>query len=243
MVGADMEKNAAGGINIGAGVHAGTGLTLDPNGNLIGVNGGQFAFAAHTAPLAESGSALLPVDGGQQKIIWGRWEAKSAASTFEVRNGSTLKNSVGSFHFLTADQISSAASLTSAAMGGITASYSLFGGTSPTSDTGETGTLSSLKATVDFAQQKITDYQMRIDFANRSFKASGGGISIAPTFNMSLSGDCQGCAAASPTQLVPVSGIANGAFIGPKAEGIVTSFGLHTQNADHAVSGVAIIKR
>ena len=136
-----------------------------------------------------------------------------------------------------------AASLTSAAMGGITASYSLFGGTSPTSDTGETGTLSSLKATVDFAQQKITDYQMRIDFANRSFKASGGGISIAPTFNMSLSGDCQGCAAASPTQLVPVSGIANGAFIGPKAEGIVTSFGLHTQNADHAVSGVAIIKR
>ena len=239
-----MEKTAAGSIATGAGVHAGTGITLDPNGNTIGINEGQFAFATHTAPLVESGTTLLAVDGGQQKIIWGRWEAKSSAATFQVSNNNVLKNSVGSFHFLTADQISSATSLTAAAMGGISATYTAIAGTTPTSEIfGESGHLAMLKATVDFSQQKITDYQMKVDFADRSFKASGGGVSIAPTFSVGLSGDCQGCSTANPSALIPVSGQANGAFIGPKAEGMVSSFGLQTQNADRAVSGVAVLKR
>lgn len=239
-----MEKTAAGSIATGAGVHAGTGITLDPNGNTIGINEGQFAFAAHTAPLAESGTTLLAVDGGQQKIIWGRWEAKSSAATFQVSNNNVLKNSVGSFHFLTADQISSATSLTSAAMGGMTATYWVMGGTTPTSEIfGESGHLETLSATVNFSQQKITDYTIKVSFADRSFKANGGGVTIAPTFNIGLSGDCQGCSTANPSALIPVNGQASGAFIGPKAEGMVTSYGLQTQNADRATSGVAVLQR
>lgn len=244
MVGADMEKTAAGGIGIGAGVHAGSGITMDPNGNTIGINEGQFAFASHTAPLVESSSFSLPVDGGQQKIIWGRWEAKSATSTFQVSNNNVLKDSIGSFHFLATDQISSATSLTAAAMGGMTATYWVMGGSTPTSEIlGESGHLETLSATVNFSQQKITDYTIKVSFADRSFKANGGGVTIAPTFNIGLKGDCQGCSSANPTALIPVGGQASGAFIGPKAEGMITSYGLQTQNADRATSGVAVMQR
>ena len=218
LVGADMELSTTGTYATGAGVHTGGGINLDGNRNVIGINQGTFVFAAHTAPLVDSGSVALPVDGGgQQQINWGRWEKQSASATFNVSNNNNLKNSVGSFHFLVADQISSATSLSSAAMGGATATYSLLGGTRPTSEiSGEAGTLRSLQATVDFAQQKISNYQLQVDFANRSFKASGGGINIAPTFSVGLSGDCQGCSSANPTALIPVTGQANGAFIGPK---------------------------
>lgn len=244
IVGADMEKTAAGNFGIGAGVHMASGLTFDPNGNLIGINEGQFAFAAHTASLVESGSTQLPIAGGQQKINWGRWEAQSSTSTFQVSNNNLLKNSVGSFHFLAADQLSSATSLSAATMGGISATYSAIAGSTPTSEIfGESGHLAVLKATVDFTQQKITDYQIKVDFADRSFKASGGGVAIAPTFNIGLSGNCQGCSSANPSALIPVGGQASGAFIGPKAEGMVSSYGLQTQIGDRAVSGVAVMQR
>ena len=43
--------------------------------------------------------------------------------------------------------------------------------------------------------------------------------------------------------LIPVAGQASGAFIGPKAEGMITSYGMQTSNGDRSVSGVAIGKR
>lgn len=245
MVGADAEKFADGTLAAGSGVHAGSNIGVDSAGNVTSVTDGAFVFSSNSAPLVESSTTVLAHDdGSQQKITWGRWEVKSSANTFVVMNGGNTKNSIGSFHFIRADQMTPAVNLTAANMGMTTAVYSAIGGSTPTSEIfGESGHLDSLQATVDFTQQKITAYQLKVSFADRSFKGSGGGIGLAPTFTLPLIGDCQGCSSANPGAPIPVSGQANGAFIGPKAEGMITSFGMQTTLRDRFISGTALGKR
>ena len=178
-----------------------------------------FKFSAGSALLAESGKTNL-IDGS--RIFWGRWE-----KDFSVTDQGTLKQSLGSFHYMYSPDITPMSAVFNTATpltGGI---YNYAGGTAPTNQNGITGTISGAALNVNFAQQLI------------SFNIS---TNIA---GVSLSGEGSGTIQNFILKHIPLSGVlqgkASGLFVGPTAGGAITSFDL--SDGSNTASGTALFKR
>jgi hypothetical protein len=122
----------------------------------------------------------------------------------------------------------------------VMASYSYVGGPATTNNIGTMGKIDSLNVDVNFSTQQITRYDLQVQSIG-TWNASGSGSISAFTgpSGIALSGNCTGCnpGNGSPT----AKGTAHGGFVGPAAEGMITTFGL--TSAGKSISGAAYLAR
>jgi FecR protein len=188
----------------------------------------KLSFGSSNATLAESGSnAGLAVN-------WGRWE-----------NGYTVEgeNTTGSLHVVNAARLTSSSELSALP---ITATYNIVNATRPTDELGRVGDLTKLSANVNFATQKITDYAISATNSGRQWDAKGNGTFgqfLSSNGGLRLNGLCTGCQidAAGNQITSSANGSAKGAFVGSQAQGVITTYGL--QSNDKGISGAAVLQR
>lgn len=159
-------------------------------------------------------------------VDWGTWKGGSPS----VNSAMT----VGGVHFIKTTDPTDLAKLTL-----VNASYSYAGGPAPTNNLGESGSIKTLNVNVDFTNQQITNYHLQAS-ARADWDVTGKGSISAFTgiSGIELKGTCTGCSAAgSPT----ASGTAHGGFVGPAAEGMITTFGL--TSSGKSLSGAAYLTR
>ena len=121
----------------------------------------------------------------------------------------------------------------------VAATYNYAGGPAPTNQLGTQGAVTGLSATVNFATQSISSYNLNATVGGTTWAASGNGsFAQFAGSGIALNGSCAGCSGAPSTA---ANGQANGVFVGSAAQGMLTAFGL--KSATHALSGSAYLKR
>ena len=198
----------------------GGGLTIQHKRNL--------AFDSNRALLAESGSSSA------LGVNWGRWDTGFLIDS---------KAPTGNLHFVNASNLTTPTQL--AAMLPITATYNFVGGTRPTDELGRVGNLTSISANVNFAKQTITDYTLKANNSGRTWDASGSGTFgqfLSSNDGLRLNGLCTGCLDGFGNPVTATAnGFAKGAFVGAQAQGLITTYGL--QSNEQGISGAAVLQR
>ena len=119
------------------------------------------------------------------------------------------------------------------------------GGTRPTDELGRVGDLTSISAKVNFATQKITDYNLSATNSGRTWDGSGSGTFgqfLSSNDGLRLNGLCTGCIDGFGNPVTSTAnGFAKGAFVGSQAQGLITTYGL--QSNDQGISGAAVLQR
>jgi len=218
-------------------------VTQDVSGNLtqfdmqiMSTNGGDgsMTFASNTATLTDHGTDAA------SGISWGRWAGGAFNATDRVTGIVTPVTNSGSLHWI-AEPVATAA--TTLPLVG-TYTYVNAGGTTPTDNTGVTGTLNSATLTADFTAHTV-NMGVNVTVAGATLDAVANNAPIIqrtafyassqepPTSTSHLAVTCSGGAACSTT----VGGSVFGKFTGAEAIGAVMTYGL--QNGNSAVSGVA----
>jgi hypothetical protein len=192
-----------------------------------------FAYSGHGLSLQPNGAALTNTGGDSGpwgSVNWGTWEGGSAIVGGQSTTALT--------HVIRGSAMTSAAQLASLAPSVMAATYSHIGGPAPTNYVGNVGKINSLYVDVNFATQRITNYALDLTVVgNWTAKGSGSIAQFTGSSGIALQGNCAGCTlGGSPT----ASGTAHGAFIGPRAERMITTFGL--TSAGQAVTGAAYLK-
>uniref|UniRef100_UPI0014853EE0 hypothetical protein n=1 Tax=Chitinivorax sp. B TaxID=2502235 RepID=UPI0014853EE0 len=240
MVGADIEQLATHYMP-GNGIHM-TQIKRDANGNVISFDDFTgLSFRANAAILQDAGNMTLPTGATNTQINWGRWESIPPTAEFQVTQNGFPKQDINSFYFIHADRLTPPTNMTPERLGITTAIYDKIAGPpATTAILGELGNIDKLTVQVNFATHQIERYDVGVQFANRRFDASQANTTmLAPTFSVGLTGQCTGCSAAA----IPVNGNASGAFVGPQAEALITTFGLYMSTGNQAVIGGAVAKR
>lgn len=184
----------------------------------------------------DSNRALLADRGSNSAlgVNWGRWD-----NGFLI-DGKDLR---GSLHFVNASNLTTPTQL--AAILPITATYNFVGGTRPTDELGRVGDLTSISAKVNFATQKITDYNLSATNSGRTWDGSGSGTFgqfLSSNDGLRLNGLCTGCIDGFGNPVTSTAnGFAKGAFVGSQAQGLITTYGL--QSNDQGISGAAVLQR
>jgi hypothetical protein len=185
-------------------------------------------------PTITPGLAVLGSAGGDAAwgVNWGSWQAGIATV-----NGSLT---VGSAHFAETNNLTSATQLAALGPSLVSANYSYVGGPAPTNQLGVAGAITSLNVGVNFATQNITNYSVAATGLLTSWNASGSGTMAQFTAGsgVALTGTCTGCIPLIPQA---ATGTAHGAFVGPAAEKMITSFGLNS--GVQAITGVGYLTR
>jgi len=193
----------------------GAGFGGSGNGLTIVPNGAVFTSAGEDAAVG---------------VKWGSWAGGSMTVGGLAAAGPT--------HVIDSSMKTTSAQLAALPASVVTATYSYAGG-AVANFVGTTGKIEKLEVGVNFAKQMITSYDLQAKVIG-DWKASGSGsfAQFAGTSGIQLTGTCAGCTAGgTPT----ASGTAHGAFVGPSAEGLITTFGL--TSAGQAISGAANLKR
>ena len=181
-------------------------------------------FLTGSATKVNTGSdAALGVD-------WGRWDG-----AYSVPG---VAGTVGSLHYINAANITSASQLAALPGAGIvTATYQAAGGTLPTNELGQTGSLVNATAVANFTTSMLTGYTLNATTPGRTWNVSGNGsfAQFGSSNGIALTGFCGGCAVAAAT------GQATGQFTGSAAQGIVSGFGV--QSGANTASGTVLLKR
>jgi hypothetical protein len=213
--------------NVGVATLA-TYIDTAPAGGLTILHKRNLAFDSNSAALAERGSS--PTLG----VNWGRWD------TGFLIDG---KAPAGNLHFVNASSLTSPTQL--AAILPITATYNSIGGTRPTDELGRVGNLTSVSANVNFANQTITDYTLKASNSGRTWDASGSGSFgqfLSSNNGLRLNGLCTGCIDSFGNPVTSTAnGFAKGAFVGAQAQGLITTYGL--QSNEQGISGAAVLQR
>ena len=185
-------------------------------------------FDSNRALLADSGS------NSALGVNWGRWDKGFLIDGKDLR---------GSLHFVNASNLTTPTQL--AAILPITATYNFVGGTRPTDELGRVGDLTSISANVNFATQKITDYNLSATNSGRIWNGSGSGTFgqfLSSNDGLRLNGLCTGCIDGFGNPVTSTAnGFAKGAFVGSQAQGLITTYGL--QSNDQGISGAAVLQR
>ena len=150
----------------------------------------------------------------------------------------------GTTYVLSADGVKTDATQLGALIsGGVIASYTNKGGAQFVSNfEGTPGTfnpVNGLTVGVDFGKQMVTNYDLDVTVVG-NWKASGSGaISqfTGPT-GILLNGTCTGCSGGSS---ITASGTAHGTFVGPAADGLITTFGMSAGNK--SISGASSLQQ
>ena len=178
------------------------------------------------------------VDTGADSALgvnWGRWNDGFIIDGKDPR---------GSLHFVNTSNLTTPTQLS--AMLPITAAYSFVGGTRPTDELGRVGDLTAISANINFATQKISGYSLSANNSGRAWEAQGSGTFgqfLSSNDGLRLDGLCTGCRSDGLGNPVTstANGFAKGAFVGSKAQGLITTYGL--QANEKGISGVAVLKR
>ena len=201
----------------GAGIAAFSGA----GGALTGV---ALPFATGTATKVDTGgNAALGVD-------WGRW-----AGAYAVPG---VAGTTGSIHYINTANPTSASQLAALPGAGVViGNYTYAGGTLPTNELGQTGSIISATAIANFSTQMLTGYTLTATTPGRTWDVSGNGsfAQFGGSSGIALSGFCTGCAAPAAT------GRASGQFTGNAAQGMITGFG--AQSGTNTVSGAMLLTR
>ena len=206
-------------------------------------NNNSATLAIGTA--AASGLGTDPVTG----ISWGRWGGGSINIT-DRTTGVVTPSALGtsSLHWIATPSMTAPVALPTTG----TYNYVLAGGTAPSDNLGNVGTLNSASLVANFTAQTV-DVGVNVSITNAAnpttLVASGTGIPIqqramfdAATGNIGAAGmltaTCSGagCAAAAPTQAR-----ISGAFTGTNGVGVGMMYGFN--NGGAIISGVAALKQ
>jgi len=232
----DQTVDTVEGVNLvasrGPKVEAGTG-----DGHLAsfavrpGNGAASFGGSANGVTVSENG--VVPVTGsGPYGVNWKSW----AGGLVTVGGRATA----GTTHMIESSQMTGAAQLAAMPAKMVTASYSYVSGPALTNTIGSPGAIKSLDVDVNFSTRQITHYSLQASVL-ADWKASGSGsiANFTGTTGIALNGTCSGCIPGAGT--IAASGIAHGAFVGPAAEGMITTFGLSA--AGKPLNGAAYLAR
>ncbi|WP_439537606.1 FecR domain-containing protein [Methyloversatilis sp.] len=201
-------------------------------GGLVTLSGVTTAFEGSALESADSGDGGLltagtVVQSAQDGIIgWGRWASASCAGF------SCDGDDIVDLHYVTGR-----ATPDLAALGGISATYSLSGATTPTSSGGAPGGAVSGTLLADFTSY-TADLDLGVTVSAVTFNVSGSGSINSGTAAFAGSFDsCSGCGSTP-------NGSFHGFFAGPSAEraGVVYSFDSAINGIDK-VTGAAVFTR
>ena len=200
----------------------------------VATNGFTQVEQAHTLQFKSNGASL--VDAGSNQALgvnWGRWDSGYAIDG---------KVTTGSLHVINAARLTTSRELAALP---IIATYNLVNGTRPTDEIGRVGELIKVSANVNFATQKITDYALEANNSGRQWEAKGNGTFgefLSGNNGLRLNGLCTGCQADANGPITSsANGFAKGAFVGSQAQGMVTTYGL--QSNEKGISGAALLQR
>jgi hypothetical protein len=225
--GVNLSNPAAGAAanGTGSGSRSAVALIQDGNGG-VARTGVDLVIAPNGATVANAGGdAAFGVN-------WGTWQGGSPIVEGRLA-------SPGGVHFASSTQLTSAAQLAALPPTLVNATYSYFGGPAPTNQAGVAGSISSLMVGANFSNQTITSYSVSASAGGTAWNANSTGSASFAQFSsgsgINLRGTCSTCGAAA-------AGSANGAFVGPSAERMITSFGLKAGGTD-GISGAALLSR
>jgi hypothetical protein len=228
--------------SIGIYANNATRVTLDTAGNLTQFDtkyvpgyGQVYTIANATALPADHGSD--PMSG----INWGRWAGGTMNSTDRLTGVTGVRTQAGSAHWITEPVATSAVTLPISG----TYTYTLAGGTNPTDELGNVGTLNSATLVANFTTQTVnagvnaTVNGATLDatttnapiIQNTAFYASSNEPAASTSYlNVTCTGTCGA-----------TGGTVIGKFTGTGATGVAMTYGL--RNGASAISGVAAFHR
>jgi len=213
---------------------------VQDTGNAVGYftqngNSGNFnSLTAVNATVAPNGATRVNTGGDSAwGVDWGSWQGGAPTVNGTAAAAAGLVHVIQSTNLTTADQLATLAAT------GMTATYgSYLGGPAPTNQAGTQGKIDSLSVGVNFGTQAVT-YAVGATVDTKTWTAKGGGtVTLFTTSGIPLTGTCGGC-----TGNARATGTASGAFVGPAAERMITSFGLQNVSGQQAVSGAAYLGR
>jgi len=197
------------------------------DGSTKGASGNGMMIKGDDLKIANAGGAML---AGKNVVDWGTWKGESVSV-----NGMATQ---GGVHFIsTSDPTQNLAALGPTVK---MASYSYTNGMGvATNNEGTVATIKSLDVKVDFSTQQVTQYQLQAQaVGNWNVNGSGSVAAFTGTSGIALQGNCDSCSGGS---MGVAAGTAHGTFVGPQAEGLITSFGL--TSAGKSLSGAAYLTR
>ena len=182
---------------------------------------GQGIAAGSGSTLNDTGAnAALGVD-------WGRWDKAVAVQG--------LPGTVNSVHYINAGNQTSAAQLAALpGLGVVSGNYTMAGGTLPTNQSGQTGSVVSATAVANFSTQQISGYTLNVLTPGINWNVSGSGsfAQFSSASGIPLSGFASASAA---------TGQATGQFVGAQAQGMISGYGL--QSGVNTANGVLLLTR
>ena len=204
-----------------------TPVTFDSAGKIIAFDDGEGTVTFGTASIVDSQNDGI--------IAWSRWtNGVTGGSGFLAgRDVGSGKLGEGSLHLIAGTPTSSS-DMTNLQIGAVTATYTLLGGTSPTDQLGNVGTLNSGSLTAFFGTGKVNT-SLNIGISSQSYTITGTNMSISGSTFSSSSATAVGggCSVSCPTDI-------NGFFAGSNAAraGLV----YHFQDSSF-ITGAAGFKR
>jgi hypothetical protein len=228
------ENNAAEGTRANTGVLlnvAPNELYLDTVTGIGNIPVGALAYDTDCNPCNfVPGTATLTDTGGNPVgVNWGRWDGD-----YVVMKDNVLTQTSGSFHYIYTPNVTPLSTLQ--ARTGY-AYYTLAGGTAPTDQAGNIGTLNYFDMNVDFDLQEISSAYLDATVGALTISASSTGPTSIP--NVLSSGIGIGMLDASGG----LDGHVDMNFIGQNAEAIAASYGFHDSNlpSTRAITGTALL--
>uniref|UniRef100_UPI0015937648 hypothetical protein n=1 Tax=Oceanospirillum sanctuarii TaxID=1434821 RepID=UPI0015937648 len=167
-------------------------------------------------------NSIRGADGSEvAKVQWGRWGSSNSGDIL-MSNGEGV-DQLDVLHFITADNLTSAAELASLASSQQTATFSFAGGTLPTLTTVDgitTGTVNNLSLNVDFGGGSVNS-DMSLGFNGANIAAFGSGtLDQFLSYGISLD--------AYQVETLIGTGSLQGQFVGPNADGALVGYELNT---------------
>lgn len=220
-----------------------TRVTQDAAGNLTqfdnqfvsasGNNGLPQTLASGTSTLADHGTDAV------SGISWGRWAGGAINVTNRQTGVAVPTTQAGSLHWIAEPVTTSATTLPVSG----TYAYTKAGGTSPTDNLGNVGTLNSATLTADFTAQTVSlGVNATVNGATLNAAAASAPIIQKTAFYASTQDPATGLAVTcTGATCGATSGIVVGKFTGAGATGAAMSYGL--QNGSSTVSGVVAFHR
>ncbi len=193
---------------------------------------------AATSNLLEFGAAVQvtsPVDGSiiPVTVNWGRWDANAVTA---IEDGQSIQHN--ELHYIYSNNLTPASQLASLTA---TISYSTIGGTLPTDNLGGTGTApANISMSVNFTTQTVDSFSISASSGNASYFVDA--VTAVDFANLSngislIESSTPSCG--SFTVLCTGTALLN--FIGPNAEGAITSYVIGEPDGSSLISGTALL--
>jgi hypothetical protein len=213
-------------IDVGTGKGALTGYAVSNGKSAFGRSGNGLTMAPSSgATFAQKG------EDRAFEVSWGTW----AGDAVKMAG----RTAVGPVHVINSTMKTSADQLAALPSSVTKATYQHSGG-SVSNYLGMAGKIDKLEVSVNFAKQMITNYELEATVIGEwKAKGSGSFARFTGTSGIQLSGKCAGCSQGGGA--TSVSGTAHGAFVGPNAEKMISTFGL--TSSGQAISGSGYLSR